>query len=81
MSSSASCHRKPGGEVAGEGRRYRCCDRAVVKELISKGLEGEELLAVVQELTGYSVWDALQLIAIETGASKGDIVLREDEAD
>ncbi len=47
---------------------------AVVNELIAEGVTGERLVRVVQELTGLLESDALQLIAIETGRSTGDIV-------
>ena len=46
----------------------------MVKELIAEGVTGERLVRVVQELTGLLESDALQLIAIETGRSTGDIV-------
>ncbi len=46
----------------------------MVNELIAEGVTGERLVRVVQELTGLPEIDALQLIAIETGKSEGDVV-------
>lgn len=48
--------------------------RCVVKELMEEGLSGARLLRAVQRLTGLPEHHAQQLIAIETGKSKGDVV-------
>jgi hypothetical protein len=46
----------------------------MVNELIKAGITGDELLRAVMELTGYDETNARQLIGIETGTWKGDVI-------
>jgi hypothetical protein len=42
---------------------------------MEQGLSGAKLIRAVQKLTGLPEHQAQQLIAIETGKSKGDVVV------